>query len=466
LPLPSELISATNVQAESAKTASDIYSIEGFRYSMVLPNSGVSPDWQERNAYMIGQYSPLSFCLYPFLFSIEGGEVVESVCLHVDWQGNDPPEGRGLFLALPDWERNTWRWFGFQDHLNTWQTIEDGYTMQGSQTDYLAVVNYSNTDAVIADVHFDINQEGEVTDDAWLYYTVYTEDGPDTYGSITRVNPTTGHHQWIVEGDASHSYSRPYFVLDGPFELLAYSRQISGQDTDVGFIGIDGSGAEEVYTRPGEDILPAGFSASGGQWLYLVKAGPADFDLFYKLGAETTKLRSHPVLDACWDLTGLRDVNALYVRPSPVIAEGTEIWYISSDTTPDPPPEEEVVLKNDDQAFRFLDPSTYVLDSGSPAIYAGIFYAGGAPGEETSVYRYPTHSFVTAEPQLWESYPGRDLRYPVLSPDGRWLAYLRCMPGEETGELLVAEYAVGRDAVPVLLADFATGPLCWYDPTP
>ncbi|MBN2081382.1 hypothetical protein JW859_04150 [bacterium] len=61
-----------------------------------------------------------------------------------------------------------------------------------------------------------------------------------------------------------------------------------------------------------------------------------------------------------------------------------------------------------------------------------------------------------------------EYRYPTVSPDGHYLAYLACIPGDEYGTLMVKSFTNPDpdDFYTYMQIDNVKGRVAWHDPTP
>jgi hypothetical protein len=308
-----------------------------------------------------------------------------------------------------------------------------------------------------------------VAGDEWLYFSQPGTDGP---AGISRVSPVTGDIESIMPGTGSGADA----VECGIQQVAKYS---SGWKLDFARAGsfppeiwrsdLDGSNPELVHSESG-----VGYNYSGHQYgtdRTLFFHSGAVYELFGTDGVSEGRLSraSDFVFGGCWDLSvdpGGPDeyaaIACLYDTGSQTCSlvsfRGTPPFPIDAAPVPVFTP----LAGEDDQYPSMFE---YASLAGDPGYYI-YFSAKGRDDGTYNIYRiqYPGPS----EPQAILVDATKELRFPQVSPDGKWLAFERQAAGAQwydQGEVVLTS-ALAPGQSEQVLADKALYGASWYDPTP
>lgn len=482
IPAPSQLTHVTPPRSTSGSHAvmNRTMVAPGEAYS-VLPgynaNAELGPDG---DAILHGSTSALSYTMYEVSSNkLTDLATISEIGIDVRWDGGDPAAPESVFIGLPDHDKDRWVWFDTRE-LSGQQMYDisplnlHGLNPAGGLNSYIAVVNYSSQDAHVDELRLRFKLPSTVDGDEYLYYTQRDPGATiPLFASIARVDNVGGTPQILIATDNATTFYAAPVVCDylGAWSL-AYARQIIGGKAESWLSDMNGGSPTLITADPSDDVYPCGWNY-GDNHALLIHFNTGSGQLWAANGTpgfvEYGRL-SQPadnVGNAVWDLSMDTSFNEYAAIASMEIDSFDSRYGIVSYAGNSP--------FNIDAPHALVFPGV-TEDSRDPFMvelsnFFGdseywIYFASRNRDDATyNIYRLNRITTAEVEPVVVDA--AYELRYPTISPNGKYLAYMRAPAGStfsDNSEIVVADLLDPTNGH-VVAAD-GVGFEYWYDPTP
>ncbi|MDQ3023162.1 MAG: hypothetical protein M3R04_02060 [bacterium] len=430
------------------------------------------------NAILHGTTTDLSFVMYQLNSTVVGDQQqIAQISADVTWPTAAPAEPNGVYIGLPDHAADNWNWIDAREVEGKWLDVTamnlHGLDPAIGVPSYIAFVNFSAQDAHLSQIRLRFETAATNFGDEYIYYTSRDAAAGPMATSVSRYSIGSFVSETLFEADAAASYIAPVIASYNSDWTLFYSQRPTGLPAEIYFASVDGTGSAQAWNEVAAELFPGHWNYGDDHALYLRYDG-----LTTELWAEDTDPGSFAtgrlsraidnVGGATWDIsvdtTSLEfaaiatiEVDALAQQYSLVRFAGNRPFNI--DATP-------MLLYTALTGEDARDPAMVELSdfAGNPQPW--VYFASRNRDDSTyNLYRVNREAPGSdPEPVIVDA--AYDLRYPAMTPNGRYLTYVRFPPGSgfsDNGELMIADLLNPYGASSV--ANDAVGFTSWYDPT-
>jgi hypothetical protein len=430
------------------------------------------------DAVLHGSTSALSFVLYQLNSGVVGNsQLIAQISADVVWPAAAPAAPHGVYIGLPDHVNDRWVWIDAREVDGKWLDVTShnlhGLDPAPALPSYLAFVNHSAQDAHVNQLRLRFEDGATEFGDEYLYYTSRTAADPPTVTSVSRLQAGAAAGELIFAGDATTSYSVPVVGHSLLGWTLFHARQATGGRAEVYASGMDGAGDFLALGDPLVDWYPGGWNYGDNHALLIAHNGVTG-ELWGsntnpppvngRLARETDNFGK-----AVWDIaadTAFTEYAAVAAQEMDPFTNSYAIVRVAGNP-PFPINATPMHLYTPLAGEDARDPEMVELADffGNAQIWV---YFAARNRDDASYNIYRVRRDVPGEPEPVYVDAAFDLRYPAITPNGRYLAFIRLPLGSgfsDEGEIMLADLLNPGGALPAGPTD-AVSFLSWYDPTP
>jgi hypothetical protein len=449
----------------------------------VLPgynaNADLGPDG---DAILHGSTTALSYAMYEVSSNkLTDLATISEIGIDVRWDGGDPTAPQSVFLGLPDHVNDRWVWFDTREltgqqmyDVSTWGL--QGLDPAGGLNSYIAVVNYSGQDAHIDELRLRFALPTTVDGDEYVYYTSRdAAASASIFTSVSRVGNSGGAPEILFEADeaAPSAYLGPTVVdYQGNWRLV-YTKDLFTSPAESWLCDMEGNGSVLAGTDGSDDIYTGGFNYGDNHGL-IIHFNTGSLSELWAVDSNIASFEygrlSQPgdvIQTAVWDLSVDTSINEYAAIASVEIDTFDSRYGLMSYVGNGPfdinaPPSLVFPGTTEDSRDPFMvELSNFFGDS-----EYWIYFASRNFDDATyNIYRMNRITAAPPEPVVVD--PAYELRYPTITPNGKYLAYMRAPAGStfaDNSEIVVADLLDPTNGH--VVADDGVAFEYWYDPSP
>jgi hypothetical protein len=471
LPSPASLARSAPAKSASGSNAAQVRLLQsdGSQY-LPWPDYSANAEVSGTDAVIHSLPGELSYVIFQLGTPlVDNTETLTEVRLDHSWV-TEPTTPEGLYIGFADNEADRWVWINAAEANGASHDIES-LDIQGADPvtqpsgSFIAVVNFSSSDVTVDDIAVRFKTTESVAEDEWIYFT--GEGDPVGRTTVSRVALSGGPAEVIHEDTVDNDpFGEPVVInLNGEWKL-DYAR--------AGFhppylcrSELDGSGEIILHDEP-NGYNPCSHRYGTSYGIYR-RGGATSIELWGYDGTDEGRLGrdTDTYLSAVWDLS--LDPSMEYGAIGSLMLDSVNSYFALVHVNGNPPfpinaTPTQIYTRLPTEDAQNPDMVELATLAGDPRYYI-YFEARNRDDGSFNIYRVAYPGVNEPEPVLVDA--SQDLRYPAVSPDGRWLAYQRLTLGStynDAGFIVVTSLLEPQLESGIL----ATGlrRLSWYDPTP
>ncbi|GEM_PF-2759158 len=456
-PSPLELNRGGAADEPVSKGVSTVILMSGGSFTEDPPSSNVSRMGDE--CWLYGQTLELTYAYFELAGTVlQGGEYFTHVLVEIDWEYGNPQPPEGMYIGMPDYERDAWHWLGPVTQSGVWMDISDLGLRGNVGTEHVIVVAFHLGLLAVEQLAFRHTSLDHTEGNEWLYYEHDTPDVPGAGTSISRARPDGSEIDHLFVATPAVALSRPV-IATGDSDRLAFARSEDGVK-EIWRSELDGSAPAMLLAIDGESVLPVGWHPDGSSFLFL-RGEVSDYDLWARDIGEGVNGILHPESEVVWD--AVWDTSNDYLYSAIVVNRGTDtnFHYIWSEG-PLPVTEPSTIIFESLEHCVDDEPAPYAISDGTGGSNCGFVFTHH-DGEDWMLYRYPAASDAESYPEFYLESSDQALYQAAVSPDGTRIALLHGERGEYEGTLLVTDF-LDPDLDTALEIAQHVQDVVWYDP--
>jgi hypothetical protein len=374
-----------------------------------------------------------------------------------------------LYLGVCDWERDRWIWVAPEEDPLEWRMLVNSLPVNQDGDDFVAVATWHQRECSLEKIQ--VLVENPTSIEPWIYFAHrHNETAEEDQTSISRaLAPNGADRELVLTSDPNTTYKTPHIGWILGSERLGFGRRAGDGHWEIWRSELDGSDPARLSWNADADRLPAGWAPDHSAFLFIESAGGTSNlivrDITRGIAGLLAEEGTNPYC-ASWDLSGDMEYNALLSYD--VTSEVThELVAVASTLWADGPPpvagEPVEVLTEQLAGDSFATPSSYRIPDPQGGWSYGLVCAYGFNNYTRAIQDHPgTSDNLDAEETLVLFSNDYEYSWPVVSPDGRWLAYLAEEVGsDEMPALYITDFVQTPASVTYKIADDAVGRPCW-----